>query len=121
MRTKGLPCVLKPCKYLWRDVFEVLPVFNLVGERWYTQSRVSSRFHCDRRLWSLVLAAKPLILRGVAQPGRAPGSGPGGPEFKSLRPDHFPGSNNRNSPSFQVARTHHTFTRSRKFSKLRKL
>ena len=26
--------------------------------------------------------------RGVAQPGRAPGSGPGGPEFKSLRPDH---------------------------------
>ena len=26
----------------------------------------------------------------MAQPGRAPGSGPGGPEFKSLRPDHFP-------------------------------
>src|SRR5262245_32765632 len=28
--------------------------------------------------------------RGVAQPGRAPGSGPGGRRFKSSRPDHHP-------------------------------
>ena len=28
--------------------------------------------------------------RGVAQPGRAPGSGPGGRRFESSRPDHFP-------------------------------
>src|SRR6202011_4241936 len=27
--------------------------------------------------------------RGVAQPGRAPGSGPGGRRFKSSRPDQF--------------------------------
>ena len=27
--------------------------------------------------------------RGVAQPGSAPGLGPGGREFESLRPDHF--------------------------------
>ena len=27
--------------------------------------------------------------RGVAQPGSAPGSGPGGRRFKSSRPDHF--------------------------------
>src|SRR5216684_7992887 len=27
--------------------------------------------------------------RGVAQPGRAPGSGPGGRRFKSSLPDHF--------------------------------
>src|SRR3954467_10087362 len=31
--------------------------------------------------------------RGVAQPGRAPGSGPGGRRFKSSLPDHsFPSS-----------------------------
>ena len=28
--------------------------------------------------------------RGVAQPGRAPGSGPGGRRFESSRPDHIP-------------------------------
>jgi hypothetical protein len=27
--------------------------------------------------------------RGVAQPGRAPGSGPGGRRFKSSLPDHY--------------------------------
>jgi hypothetical protein len=32
--------------------------------------------------------------RGVAQPGRAPGSGPGGRRFKSSRPDQFPSSTN---------------------------
>ena len=29
------------------------------------------------------------MFRGVAQPGSAPGLGPGGREFESLRPDHF--------------------------------
>src|SRR5437762_4247325 len=29
------------------------------------------------------------ICRGVAQPGRAPGSGPGGRRFKSSLPDHI--------------------------------
>ena len=38
----------------------------------------------------MVPHAKLLILRGVAQPGRAPGSGPGGPEFESPRPDQIP-------------------------------
>src|SRR5690348_12157203 len=33
------------------------------------------------------------LSRGVAQPGRAPGSGPGGRRFKSSLPDHiFPSS-----------------------------
>ena len=32
---------------------------------------------------------KPFIYRGVAQPGRAPGSGPGGRRFKSSLPDQF--------------------------------
>src|SRR5512146_873894 len=30
----------------------------------------------------------PFSCRGVAQPGRAPGSGPGGRRFKSSLPDH---------------------------------
>jgi hypothetical protein len=29
------------------------------------------------------------MFRGVAQPGRAPGSGPGGRRFKSSLPDHY--------------------------------
>src|ERR1043165_3902202 len=29
------------------------------------------------------------LIRGVAQPGRAPGSGPGGRRFKSSLPDHL--------------------------------
>jgi hypothetical protein len=29
------------------------------------------------------------LRRGVAQPGRAPGSGPGGRRFKSSLPDHY--------------------------------
>ena len=29
------------------------------------------------------------MFRGVAQPGSAPGLGPGGREFESLRPDHL--------------------------------
>ena len=29
------------------------------------------------------------LRRGVAQPGRAPGSGPGGRRFKSSLPDHL--------------------------------
>ena len=36
-----------------------------------------------------------LKIRGVAQPGRAPGSGPGGRRFESSRPDHlFPFTSN---------------------------
>jgi hypothetical protein len=38
------------------------------------------------------MPSKVLILlqsRGVAQPGRAPGSGPGGRRFKSSLPDHL--------------------------------
>src|SRR6266536_1879279 len=31
----------------------------------------------------------PVVRRGVAQPGRAPGSGPGGRRFKSSLPDQF--------------------------------
>ena len=30
-----------------------------------------------------------VVSRGVAQPGSAPGSGPGGRRFKSSRPDHL--------------------------------
>src|SRR5246500_1187684 len=32
---------------------------------------------------------RPFRSRGVAQPGRAPGSGPGGRRFKSSLPDHY--------------------------------
>ena len=34
-------------------------------------------------------ASKRWNVRGVAQPGRAPGSGPGGRRFKSSLPDHL--------------------------------
>jgi hypothetical protein len=39
------------------------------------------------------------LRRGVAQPGRAPGSGPGGRRFKSSLPDHLfsMGCNSRKS------------------------
>ena len=42
-------------------------------------------------LYTPLRAASPrrLSRRGVAQPGRAPGSGPGGRRFKSSLPDHF--------------------------------
>ena len=44
--------------------------------------------------------------RGVAQPGRAPGSGPGGRRFKSSLPDHsklrFPFRNLQADPSFDL-------------------
>ena len=40
--------------------------------------------------FSIVVAREILARsRGVAQPGRAPGSGPGGRRFKSSLPDHF--------------------------------
>jgi hypothetical protein len=39
-----------------------------------------------------------LQCRGVAQPGRAPGSGPGGRRFKSSLPDHL--SNKLNDPHY---------------------
>ena len=35
---------------------------------------------------------RPAVRRGVAQPGRAPGSGPGGRRFKSSLPDQLPQS-----------------------------
>src|SRR6202046_1248130 len=40
---------------------------------------------------SCVVKPQPLHykIRGVAQPGRAPGSGPGGRRFESSRPDHL--------------------------------
>ena len=38
-----------------------------------------------RGAWNL-----PHSSRGVAQPGRAPGSGPGGRRFKSSLPDQYP-------------------------------
>ena len=34
-------------------------------------------------------SARMVSRRGVAQPGRAPGSGPGGRRFKSSLPDHY--------------------------------
>src|SRR5271165_6888291 len=37
----------------------------------------------------LVVAVNAAFRRGVAQPGRAPGSGPGGRRFKSSLPDQF--------------------------------
>jgi hypothetical protein len=43
----------------------------------------------DQRLKCYPVARKQLILRGVAQPGRAPGSGPGGRWFESTRPDQY--------------------------------
>ncbi len=54
---------------------------------WYTQ-RDSWRSHRERFQASGVPASFRSD-RGVAQPGRAPGSGPGGRRFKSSLPDHF--------------------------------
>src|ERR1017187_8554538 len=42
-----------------------------------------------RRLHCVAWLTQSLPCRGVAQPGRAPGSGPGGRRFKSSLPDHF--------------------------------
>src|SRR2546423_12576026 len=44
----------------------------------------------DRVSTKNVKAVSNPLSRGVAQPGRAPGSGPGGRRFKSSRPDHLP-------------------------------
>ena len=70
-------------------------------------ARVYQRFHssvrpvCGPLQWltrilmcysAIPLGGPPLPYaagRGVAQPGSAPGSGPGGRRFKSSRPDHF--------------------------------
>src|SRR5580692_4469730 len=38
---------------------------------------------------ALAFLPRPCNSRGVAQPGRAPGSGPGGRRFKSSLPDHY--------------------------------
>jgi hypothetical protein len=51
-----------------------------------------SRTHCECYNRLIVLGAFPILpapirSRGVAQPGRAPGSGPGGRRFKSSLPD----------------------------------
>ena len=44
--------------------------------------------------------SRPVYVRGVAQPGRAPGSGPGGRRFKSSLPDQ----------SFQTLKVHFWFS-----------
>ena len=46
----------------------------------------SSNNSCEIRT---VVPPRSLQSRGVAQPGRAPGSGPGGRRFKSSLPDHL--------------------------------
>src|ERR1700747_823616 len=56
--------------------------------------RSPSRTHCECYNQWIALGAFPILpapirSRGVAQPGRAPGSGPGGRRFKSSLPDHF--------------------------------
>ena len=53
--------------------------YNFVGDR---ASAIPLREQC-----SLLRSVQ--ACRGVAQPGRAPGSGPGGRRFKSSRPDQF--------------------------------
>jgi hypothetical protein len=45
-------------------------------------------------------SSRPQPSRGVAQPGRAPGSGPGGRRFKSSLPDQ----------SFQILKLHFWFS-----------
>src|SRR5215472_15234913 len=47
--------------------------YNFYRQHFFEARRPSSRYAC----------------RGVAQPGRAPGSGPGGRRFKSSLPDHL--------------------------------
>jgi hypothetical protein len=44
---------------------------------------------CYNQLLPLPPAWVATFRRGVAQPGRAPGSGPGGRRFKSSLPDQF--------------------------------
>src|ERR1700735_2541252 len=49
---------------------------------------ISLRFRCFPRALCRSSSAR-RACRGVAQPGRAPGSGPGGRRFKSSLPDHY--------------------------------
>ena len=53
------------------------------SERCYNQHAYRVPICAVNSLW------RPQYRRGVAQPGRAPGSGPGGRRFKSSLPDHF--------------------------------
>ena len=61
--------------------------FNRLATFIATYRRFSDNWRCrsdhDRR-WDTITSC-----RGVAQPGRALGSGPRGRRFKSSRPDHF--------------------------------
>lgn len=53
------------------------------------QKRCGFRGRC--RAWGGYHSSVQSSRRGVAQPGRAPGSGPGGRWFESTRPDQIPG------------------------------
>src|SRR5579872_2932253 len=50
---------------------------------------IARRSEVGARVSSASIAHTHEFRRGVAQPGRAPGSGPGGRRFKSSLPDHF--------------------------------
>ena len=90
---------------------EILPVANplLCARRATPKSRRGPRDRLGVRVWNVIIIGLPqqeFVLcnllrlscarairdcgkcRGVAQPGRAPGSGPGGRRFKSSLPDH---------------------------------
>ena len=73
-------CRNKKSRVLGREVV-LVTVFNTRGRRF--GDCCSGRGDGDRR-WGTMTAC-----RGVAQPGRALGSGPRGRRFKSSRPDHF--------------------------------
>src|SRR5581483_295598 len=53
------------------------------------------KFYCSCPFWAN-------RVRGVAQPGRAPGSGPGGRRFKSSLPDHLFSSSYTPSKSLKI-------------------
>src|SRR5271170_7462893 len=52
----------------------------------WLQNAILSEFESPHRSGG---GRPPVDSRGVAQPGRAPGSGPGGRRFESSRPDQF--------------------------------
>src|ERR1700741_2833405 len=52
----------------------------------YFSAERGLRLSCS---WPIMQVRRVLPCRGVAQPGRAPGSGPGGRRFKSSLPDQL--------------------------------
>jgi hypothetical protein len=77
------------------------------GPNWARCYNLLARREGKQHASARVFASVPR--RGVAQPGRAPGSGPGGRRFKSSLPDHFFSRPFSTLRSFRALRIHALF------------